>query len=164
MENSFKMKIDDLNWRILSSLQRNSRESFSSIGRKIGLTSPAVAERVKKMEDTGILEGYVAKVSHSKLGYQLKAMITMKAFMGKLKPFLEKVKTLDEVVNCYRITGNENIIMEVVLRDQFHMEKFIDMLIQYGETRTNIILSDVISHAPIKKSKIPEKQEKVANP
>ena len=164
MENNFKMKIDDLNWRILSSLQHNSRESFSSIGRKIGLTSPAVAERVKKMEDTGILEGYVAKVSHSKLGYQLKAMITMKAFMGKLKPFLEKVKTLDEVVNCYRITGNENIIMEVVLRDQFHMEKFIDMLIQYGETRTNIILSDVISDAPIKKSNIPEKQEKVANP
>lgn len=153
------MKIDDLNWRILSSLQRNSRESFSSIGRKIGLTSPAIAERVKKMEDTGILEGYVAKVSHSKLGYQLKAMITMKAFMGKLKPFLEKVKTLDEVVNCYRITGNENIIMEVVLRDQFHMEKFIDMLIQYGETRTNIILSDVISDAPIRKSRIPQEQE-----
>lgn len=148
------MKIDDLNWRILSSLQRNSRESFSSIGRKIGLTSPAVAERIKKMEDTGVLEGYVAKVSHSKLGYQLKAMITMKAFMGKLKPFLDKVTVLDEVINCYRITGNENIIMEVVLRDQFHLEKFIDMLIQYGETRTNIILSDVVSDAPITKNQL----------
>ena len=148
------MKIDELNWKILSSLQSNSRESFSSIGRKIGLTSPAVAERVKKMEDTGILEGYVAKVSHNKVGYQLKAIITLKAFMGKLKPFLEKVKTMDEVVNCYRITGNENIIMEVVLRDQFHLEKFIDMLIQYGETRTNIILSDVISDAPITNGEI----------
>ena len=148
------MKIDELNWKILSSLQSNSRESFSSIGRKIGLTSPAVAERVKKMEDTGILEGYVAKVSHNKVGYQLKAIITLKAFMGKLKPFLEKVKTMDEVVNCYRITGNENIIMEVVLRDQFHLEKFIDMLIQYGETRTNIILSDVISDAPITQRKV----------
>ena len=147
------MKIDELNWKILSSLQSNSRESFSSIGRKIGLTSPAVAERVKKMEDTGILEGYIAKVSHNKLGYQLKAIITLKAFMGKLKPFLEKVKNLDEVVNCYRITGNENIIMEVVLQDQFHLEKFIDMLIQYGETRTNIILSDVISDAPVTKRK-----------
>ena len=145
------MKIDELNWKILSSLQKNSRESFSSIGRKIGLTSPAVAERVKKMEDTGVLEGYIARVSHNKLGYQLKAMITMKAFMGKLKPFLERVARLDEVVNCYRITGNENIIMEVVLRDQFHLEQFIDMLIQYGETRTNIILSDVVSDAPIKK-------------
>ena len=148
------MKIDELNWRILSYLQSNSRESFSSIGRKVGLTSPAVAERVKKMEDTGVLEGYVAKVSHNKVGYQLKAIITLKAFMGKLKAFLEKVKTMNEVVNCYRITGNENIIMEVVLRDQFHLEKFIDMLIQYGETRTNIILSDVIADAPITKGKI----------
>ena len=155
------MKIDELNWKILSSLQTNSRESFSSIGRKIGLTSPAVAERVKKMEDTGILEGYIAKVSHNKLGYQLKAIITLKAFMGKLKPFLEKVKNLDEVVNCYRITGNENIIMEVVLQDQFHLEKFIDMLIQYGETRTNIILSDVISDSPvIKRRNTGERKEK----
>ena len=148
------MKIDELNWKILSSLQKNSRESFSSIGREIGLTSPAVAERVKKMEDTGVLERYIAKVSHNKLGYQLKAMITMKAFMGKLKPFLDQVTRLDEVVNCYRITGNENIIMEVVLRDQFHLEQFIDMLIQYGETRTNIILSDVVSDAPIQKVKL----------
>ena len=148
------MLVDDLNWRILVALQHNARASYSSIGRKIGLTPPAVAERVKKMEDTGIIEKYTSRVSHSKLGYQLKAIITLKAFMGKLKPFLEKVKNLDEVVNCYRITGNENIIMEVVLRDQFHLEKFIDMLIQYGETRTNIVLSDVIADAPITKNQL----------
>jgi len=145
------LKIDELNWGILKSLQENSRESFASIGRKIGLTPPAVAERVKKMEDMGILEGYNAKVSHIKAGYQLKAIITLRAFMGKLKPFLQMVKSLNEVVNCYRITGNENIIMEVVLKDQFHLEKFIDKLIQYGETRTNIILSDVVINTPIKR-------------
>jgi len=58
------------------------------------------------------------------------------------------------VTNCYRITGNENIIMEVVLRDQFHLEQFIDRLIMYGETRTHIILSDVVADAPIKKRKV----------
>lgn len=148
-----KSAIDHLNWGILQSLQENSRESFASIGRKVGLTSPAVAERVKKMEDLGIIDGYYARVSHTMAGYQLKAIITLKAFMGKLKPFLELVATLDEVINCYRITGNENIIMEVVLRDQFHLEKFIDKLILYGETRTHIILSDVVADAPIKKRK-----------
>ncbi|NNF18150.1 MAG: Lrp/AsnC family transcriptional regulator [Flavobacteriaceae bacterium] len=145
------IRIDDLNWGILQCLQENSRESFASIGRKVGLTPPAVAERIKKMEDLGILEGYKAKISHTHAGYQLKAIITLRAFMGKLKPFLDMVKTLEEVVNCYRITGNENIIMEVVLKDQFHLEKFIDKLIQYGETRTHIILSDVVSQAPILK-------------
>ncbi|MGB5170822.1 Lrp/AsnC family transcriptional regulator [Eudoraea sp.] len=144
-------KIDDLNWHILTLLQQNSRQSLVEIGKKVGLTSPAVAERIKKMEDTGILEGFKAKVSYSKAGYQLKAIITLRAFMGKLKPFLEMVPKLSEVVNCYRITGDENIVMEVVLKDQKHLEQFIDQLIRYGETRTHIILSDVISQAPIKR-------------
>lgn len=146
-----KVKIDTLNWSILSALQKNSRASFASIGREVGLTPPAVAERVKKMEDLGVIEGYHARVTHTMAGYQLKAIITLKAFMGKLRPFLALIKTLDEVSNCYRITGNENIIMEVVLKDQFHLEQFIDKLIQYGETRTNIILSEVVKDAPIKK-------------
>jgi len=146
-----KVKIDELNWKILQCIQNNARETFAEIGRKVGLTPPAVAERIKKMEDLGIIEGYKAKVSHARAGYQLRAIITLRAFMGKLKPFLEMVKTFDEVINCYRITGNENIIMEVILKDQFHLEGFIDKLIQYGETRTHIILSNVVSNAPIVK-------------
>lgn len=146
-----KAKIDELNWKILGCLQANARESFANIGRKVGLTPPAVAERIKKMEDLEILRGYHAIVSHAKTGHALRAIITLRAFMGKLKPFLAMVDSLKEVLNCYRITGNENIIMEVVLLDQFHLEKFIDKLIQYGETRTHIILSDVVSRAPIQK-------------
>lgn len=145
------VNIDDLNWRILNCLQKNARESFANIGRQVGLTPPAVAERVKKMEDMGILEGYQASLSYALTGHQLKAIITLRAFMGKLKPFLSLVPSLKEVINCYRITGNENIIMEVVLKDQFHLEQFIDKLIQYGETRTHIILSNVIRNAPIEK-------------
>jgi len=144
-------KIDELNWGILELLQKDARASFATIGRHVGLTPPAVAERIKKMEDLGIINGYKTIISHTQTGYQLKAIITLRAFMGKLKPFLEAVKKFEEVINCYRITGNENIIMEVVLKDQFHLEKFIDKLIQYGETRTHIILSEVVSDAPIGK-------------
>lgn len=144
-------KVDVTNWKILECLQLNARESFVSIGKKVGLTPPAVAERVKKMEDLGIIEGYKTVVSHSKIGLQLRAIVALRAFVGKLKPFLNKVDSFEEVVNCYRITGNENIIMEVVLKDQFHLEQFIDKLITYGETRTHIILSNVISNVPITK-------------
>jgi len=147
------MKIDELNWQILAQLQRNARESFANIGRKVGLTPPAVAERVKKMEDLGIIEGYGTKISYVQAGHQLKAIIMLRAFMGKLKPFLDKVKTYPEVINCYRITGNENIIMEVVLLDQSHLERFIDELIVYGECRTHIVLSNVVSDAPVKKGR-----------
>lgn len=144
------MKLDKLNWAILEELQKNARASFSEIGRKVGLTSPAVAERVKKMEDSGVISSYRVNLSHQKTGYQLRAVITLRAFTGRLKAFLETVKSFKEVINCYRITGNENIIMEVVLHDQVHLEKLIDKLITYGETRTHIILSNVIEDAPIK--------------
>ncbi|WP_417885706.1 Lrp/AsnC family transcriptional regulator [Zunongwangia sp.] len=143
--------IDSLNWAILDCLQENARLSFSEIGRRVGLSSPAVAERVKKMEDAGIIKGYKTDISYQKAGYYLKAIITLSAFMGRLKPFLEKVKELEEIINCYRITGNENIIMEVVLRDQNHLEVFIDKLITYGETKTHIILSNAVDKAPVKK-------------
>ncbi|PTX44148.1 Lrp/AsnC family leucine-responsive transcriptional regulator [Christiangramia gaetbulicola] len=141
--------MDTLNWAILDELQKNARISFSEVGRKIGLTSPAVAERVRKMEDSGIIDSYKVNLSHQKTGYQLRAIITLRAFTGRLKAFLETVKEFKEVVNCYRITGNENIIMEVILKDQVHLEKLIDKLITYGETRTHIVLSNVIKDGPI---------------
>lgn len=145
------MKLDPINWKILECLQQNARQSNTDIAKKVGVTSPAVAERIRKLEDAGIIEGYSAKVSHFETGHQLKAIITLRAFMGKLKPFIEKVKDFNEVVNCYRITGNENIIMEVVLNNQKHLEQFIDQLITYGEPRTHIVLSNVVKNNPMVK-------------
>jgi Lrp/AsnC family leucine-responsive transcriptional regulator len=144
------MLIDRLNWKILECLQANARMSNAEIGRKVGISSPAVAERVKKMEELEIIEGYKTLISPFKANYQLKAIITLRAFMGMLKPFLEKVRTYDEVINCYRITGNENIVMEVILKNQTHLEKFIDQLIVYGETKTQIVLSHVVKNNDIK--------------
>lgn len=145
------MNIDPINWKILECLQKNARQSNTDISRVVGISSPAVAERIRKMEDVGIIEGYKAKISPFETGHQLKAIITLRVFMGRLKPFFEKVKEYNEVINCYRITGNENIILEVVLKNQKHLEQFIDQLINYGETKTHIVLSQVVDNNPIVK-------------
>lgn len=142
--------LDILNQKILKCLQENARQSNAEIGRIVGISSPAVSERIKKMEDIGIISGFTAMVSPYEMGYQLKAIITLRAFMGKLKAFLAKVKTMEEVVNCYRITGNENIVMEVVLRNQKHLEEFIDEIISFGESKTQIVLSQVVQNNSIK--------------
>lgn len=147
------MNLDNLNWKILKCLQENARQSNAEIGRQVGISSPAVSERIKRMEDSGIILGYKTVVSPLDMGYQLKAIITLHAFIGKLKPFLEKVKTFDEVLNCYRITGNENIVMEVLLKNQKHLETFIDQLIIYGETKTQIVLSHVTRYKEVKPAK-----------
>lgn len=143
------MSLDGINWNILHCLQQNARQTNTQIARKVGISSAAVAERIHKMEDLGIIEGYFAKVSYFETNHQLKAIITLRVFMGRLKPFMEKVKEFNEVVNCYRITGNENIVMEVVLKNQQHLERFIDQLINYGETTTHIILSNIVENNPI---------------
>ena len=145
------LKLDDKDWKILFELQRDSRISMAELGRKVSLSSPSVHARVSKLEDKGVIHSYKTIVDHIKAGFQLKAMIMLRVFMGKLNPFLDVVPSFKEVVNCYRVTGNENIIMEVVFVDQFHLEKFIDKLIKYGETRTHIILSEVVSDAPLNK-------------
>ena len=150
MLNSFKMNLDALNWKILKCLQENARQSNAEIGRQVGISSPAVSERIKRMEDAGIILGYKTVVSPLDMGYQLKAIITLHAFIGKLKPFFVIVKTYDEVLNCYRITGNENIVMEVLLKNQKHLETFIDQLIVYGETKTQIVLSHVTRYKEVK--------------
>ena len=147
------MKVDLINWEILKLLQKNARRSNTEIAKFVGISSPAVAERIRKLEDAGIILGYRTKVEPLELGYQLRALVTVRAFMGRLKPFLQKIKTFNEVINCYRITGNENIVLEVVLVNQKHLEQFIDQLISYGETKTQIVLSNVIENAPITKSK-----------
>lgn len=144
------MSVDSLNWNILKCLQRNARQSNAEIGRIVGISSPAVSERIKKMEDAGIIQGYNTSVSPLEVGYQLKAIITLRAFMGMLKPFMQKVKTYPEVLNCYRITGNENFVMEVVLANQKHLEMFIDQVIVYGETKTQIVLSHVTKNNEVK--------------
>jgi len=91
--------MDTLNWKILKCLQDNARQTNAAIGRKVGISSPAVSERIKKMEDTGIIEGYKTVVSPYKVGYQLKAIITIRAFMGKLKKWkiLELLKAIKQL-------------------------------------------------------------------
>jgi len=145
------MNIDAVNWKVLRLLQQNARLSNTEIAKQVGISSPAVAERIRKLEDAEIIEGYRTDVSYFETGHQLKAIINVRAFMGRLKPFLEKVKTFDEVINCYRITGNENIVMEVILKNQKHLEQFIDELITYGEVKTQIVLSEVVKNNPVTK-------------
>ena len=144
-------RLDRIDWQILKNLQQNAKIPQSKIAKHVGLSAPAVADRIRRLEDRGIIQGYQLAIDSEPLGYQLHAIIHLRAFVGKLKPFLEKVTSLKEVRNCYRVTGNENIIMEVVLRDQRHLEKLIDLLISYGETRTHIVLSQVIKNAPIQR-------------
>ncbi len=140
------MELDKTSWSILACLQENARASFADIGREVGLSAPAVAERMIKLEEAGIIQGYRIEVDYEKTGYALKAFISFTAHSGKLLPFLNYIRNLDEVLECHRVTGNHCIYLKVVVENSGHLQELLARMMEYGETTTSIILSSPITH------------------
>jgi len=137
--------IDHIDNAILKELQKDARLSFAEVGRKIKLSPSAVRERILKMEDKGVIKKYGIEVDYPQLGYDLEAFILVKVFHGKLKLFLNVIPSIPEIEKAYRITGNQNIHLKVILKNQLHLQQLIDKLMPFGDTHTLLILSDVSS-------------------
>lgn len=135
--------VDALDLKIIGRLQINSRASLVEIGKQIGLSPSSVRERIQKLEDSKVIKAYDIQLDHSKLGYGLEVMIMLKMFSGKLLTFNKHLKDFPEITELYRITGPHNIFMKVILKDQLHLQQFIDRLLIYGEPTTHLILSDL---------------------
>jgi Lrp/AsnC family leucine-responsive transcriptional regulator len=135
--------VDTIDEQILDILKDNSRLSFADLGRKINLSPSAVRERVQKMEDSGVIQKYDIQIDNKKLGYDLEAFILLKVFPGQLIHILKIIKNFPEVKEAHRITGNQNIHLRVVVKNQLHLQKLIDQLMIHGDTNTFLILSEV---------------------
>ncbi|NJB37821.1 Lrp/AsnC family transcriptional regulator [Croceivirga sp. JEA036] len=143
MKNTNDFSADSIDLAILQALQTDSRQSFAAIGRTISLSASAVRERVLKMEDTGLIKKYSVTVDYSLLGYDLEAIILVKVFHGKLKPFLAFLPQLKAVQKAHRITGNQNVHLHVLLKNQLQLQQLIDSLMDYGDTHTLLVLSEI---------------------
>lgn len=135
--------VDEIDDRIINVLQLNARLSFAEIGRKVGLSPSAARDRVQKLEDNRVITGYGLLVNHRLRGYDIEAFISVKTFHGKLKPFLSVLKTYPAIRKAYRITGGQNVHLEVVVKDRLQLQELIDQIMQYGDTSTQLILSEV---------------------
>ncbi|SNR14033.1 Lrp/AsnC family transcriptional regulator [Tenacibaculum jejuense] len=135
--------VDEIDLSILKEIQINSRISFADIGRKINLSPSAVRERVQKLEDNEVIKKYSADIDYAKIGYGIEAFIILKLYSGKLKIFMNESQQFSEIKKAYRITGSQNIHMKVALKNQLHLQEFIDKLIDYGDTTTHLILSEI---------------------
>jgi len=130
--------------KILKKLQENARVSYTELGKEIGLSGPAVKERVHKLEESGVIQGYKAKLDFSKLGFTLTVIINFKMNPGNIKRFIDKLKDMPEIVECNRVTGGDNLIMKVILKETEELEKLINTLIEYGVPTTSVVLSTPI--------------------
>lgn len=138
--------MDNTDYKILEILQANGRISMKDLGQSVGLTAPAVSERVKKMEDQGIIYGYRAIIDFSKLGKTIMAFIDLSMPSENYHRFLEFAKNSDLIVECHHVTGGDSLIIKVLVDDILALEGIIDEIKKYAKTNTSIILSSPISN------------------
>lgn len=138
------MELDAIDDKILEELQRNARITFADLGRKAGLSTPAVIERVRRLESQRIILGYHAHVDPAEIGLPVRAFVKITLAGDKLTRFAAQVKKIPEVLECHRVTGGESYVVQVAVRDMQHLEIVIDSLMPYVATNTSMVLASPV--------------------
>lgn len=136
--------LDATNRRLLAELQADARLSLAELGRRVGLSSPAVAERLQRLERDGVILGYHARLSPGAVGLPLSAVIRVRPAPGQLRRVAELAQGTPEVVECRRITGEDCYVMTAHVRSVEHLEAVIDRFTGHGQTTTSIVQSSPV--------------------
>lgn len=142
--------IDEIDTTLLALLQADARTSYAELGRRVGLTTPAVIERVRKIEDAGIITGYRAEIDTAKVGLPITAFVRMSITGVDYSHIIEVAQGSSEVLECHRGTGGDSFIMKIAVSSVEHLQAVIDRLTPYGITTTTIVLSSPVKRRAIK--------------
>jgi Lrp/AsnC family leucine-responsive transcriptional regulator len=137
--------LDTVNRRVLAELQADGRLSLAELGRRVGLSAPAVGERLQRLQQAGVVRGYRAELDPAAVGLPLGVIIRVRPAVGELHKVAELARQTPEVVECHRITGEDCFFMKLHLRDVGHMEEVIDRFLLYGQTTTSIVQSSPVA-------------------
>jgi Lrp/AsnC family leucine-responsive transcriptional regulator len=146
-------EIDSVNLRVLEELQRDPRLTMSELGRRIGMSSPAVTERVRRLEEAGVIRGYRLELNPTALGLPIAAYIRIRPNPGQLPRIAELAQQIPEVVECHRVTGEDCFILKVHIPAIDQLDRLLDSFLLYGSTTTTIIQS---SPVPLRPPPLPE--------
>jgi Lrp/AsnC family transcriptional regulator, leucine-responsive regulatory protein len=145
-------QLDETGWQLLRLLQENARQSLRQIGDIIGMTAPAVAERVRRLEDAGIVAGYRAELNLERVGLPILAFIYLTCNSTQSRRFRELVHTLPQIIECHCVTGSETYILKVAVASVPHLEHLLLDLTNHGEVRTSLVLSTQVKTRTITES------------
>jgi len=136
--------LDDYGRNLLQALQEDSRLSYADLGRRVGLSPSATAERMRRMEEDGIIRAYTIEIDREALGLPILAYVRMTCEGQRYQPFLKFVHTLSEVRECHHVTGGEAFILQVTTASIAELERTIERLLPYGIPTTSIVLSSPV--------------------
>jgi Lrp/AsnC family leucine-responsive transcriptional regulator len=141
--------LDAIGWRILVELQDNARLSFSELGRRVGMTPPAVAERVRRLEEAGVIGGYRLELNVDKLGLPVLAFVRLAVRGGSSAEIRAAVAEMPEVLECHHVTGEDCYVLKVAVPSVRHLEGLLEPLLRFGSTTTSIVISSPVTHRVI---------------
>ncbi len=148
--------LDEVGWHILELLQEDARRSYREIGEMVGLTPPAVAERIRRMEEVGIIQGYHADINLAKTGRSVLAFVHLANNAAQSMYFRDAVGDIPEILECHCITGSESYILKVAVASVAHLEHFLLNMKAYGEVRTSLVLSVQVIRRTVGKPVLPK--------
>ncbi len=132
---------DKRNVELLALLRDDPRMGISELARRIGMSAPAVRERVVRLEEAGIVRGYRLELDPAALGYPMSAYVRVRPAPGKLPKIIELARSLPQVIECHRVTGEDCFILKVCLPSIDELDQILDRFLAYGQTTTSIIQS-----------------------
>lgn len=147
-----KPELDTKDWQLLEALQRDARLGYAELGRKVRLSAPAVAERVKRLEETGMIVGYRAVVDPKQLGYAIEAMVRVRCDGIACARIGILVADIPEVLDCRRLAGEDSALLRVVAMSVSHLEAVLDRVLKASpgiSTTTLIVLQTPHAHRPL---------------
>ncbi len=140
--------LDDINRELLDILQLDGRISYKELGERIGLTPPAVAERVRKLEDAGVISGYRAVVDYEALGFPILCVIRLKAPMSTVG-IDPKIAAIPQIIEASRVTGSDSHVIRARVRTTKEIEELLADVWEDGDTITNIVTSSPVRRRPM---------------
>lgn len=137
-------KLDKIDMMLIDALIENARISNAELGRLTGLSAPTVAERVKRLEEAGIIEGYSANINPQALGLPISAWIRIKPIPGQMQTVIDTIKSIPEIVSCDRVTGKDCFVACAHVTSIEDLERLIDKIVPNAMTNTSIIQSSPV--------------------
>lgn len=136
--------MDKFDRKILAALHENGRLSFAELARRVNLSAPAVADRVEKLERSGVISGYRAIINPDKLGYPIQCVIELTVKNLEYYGVVDKLRAMPEIIACDSITGSSGLMIRVAVDSMSTLQEVIARLMQYGDTKTSMVIDQPV--------------------